>query len=710
MTPEEARARERALISSWSGSGATPPRVARRDRMGWLEAAGWGALDGFTLGFADEIGGLFNDGWKRQLRNKYARAAQDQAGAFGVGQFGSAFIPGLGILGSANRIARLGSRLAGGGRATTQASNAADVVRQMRAGAGGAGLTSATFGFGTAEGDALERLPSAIGAGVTGLALGASFPLASALLMKTGKVAHAPIRQGMQALGGKPDTARAEAALFERLRQDFGEDAGEKLLAAYRKDRRRGGSAPALLDITGENVSRLTEYAASVPGPGRNAMRTEVQRRIGQQQDMVEKAVTTATGGSKMFRQTIDELDLEQQQIAGPLYARLQYIDLPIDKPVPVQLDRTGRLPARPLRLGDILQRPGAQSAMRRAIELAQDRGLNLAALGIRLDSNGQWMLGSHVNLSAMDLVKQALDDMILTAKNPLSGFGRNQLGAIKQTTGEFVRVLDGLTAMAGHPGAYAQARNAYAGVAQLKNAAELGRDVFTPKSHSDFMADIGELLYPFNEHAGGRIMQEANRQAAIAGLRDALLERAMNARDGADLWKQTLGNPNVRTRIASVFGPIGKNGGYPRKAQAFFAKVRQEAERLLKINEVYSRRNSQTTPRMIERDDVDAALGEALVNVLTGDVRGAAVNAWGTALRGWLGKSPLTPREGEHLVARAIAPIRNEQSLLDLAAQFKAWEARRPPPAPHQARGARAASRAIVGSANAPVYQPMGA
>lgn len=728
MSLDDIRRREQDFLRRREAAQArTRPAVSvPRRAMGALPALGLGVLDGLSFGFADELAGAVNADWKRRLREGYAQAAEDQGFLFGAGALGSALIPGLGALGAAARLerlglaaggdtvlGRLGARAAGVTKPTLRRpETAAEIWRNMRAGAGGTALASALYGFGTGEGNALERAPAALGSGIVGFGLGAGFPLAAALLGRGQRLAETPARGFVQALSGNPNTARAEGALFTRLQQDFGDDAGGGLLAAYRKDRSTGGSPPALLDLAGENVSRLTEYAAAAPGPGRNLMHAEVERRIGQQQDMVERAIAYATRASKgerdagatAFQRTLRELDLDQQRLAGPAYAKLQYIELPIDAEVLLRMHPD--LPARPLRLVDILARPSAREAMRDAVRLAQDKGLDLRALGIVLDESGQWMLGPRVNLAALDLVKQALQDRILVAKNPMSGFGANQLGALKNTTSELVRVLDALTARAGHAGEYARARNIFAGTAQMKEAAELGRSVFTPGRHSDFLSEAEEMLYPLASD-GTRPINQANRMAAIIGLRDAMMEKAMSARDGADLWRATLGNPNVRTRIAAVFGPIGSKGGYPRRAKAFFDKVRQEAQRLLNIHQVYSRRNSQTTPRLIERDDVDQALGQAMVSVLSGDLVGAAKHSWSSWIGRYLDKTPLTAPEAEHLVTTAIAPIRNEQTLLELANRYNSWRARQGRPRPFSNAWAQGLARAMIANANAPAYEP---
>jgi hypothetical protein len=279
----------------------------------------------------------------------------------------------------------------------------------------------------------------------------------------------------------------------------------------------------------------------------------------------------------------------------------------------------------------------------------------------------------------------------------------------MKRTAAQLTNVLDALTAQAGHPGAYAAARNVYAGVARLKEAAELGRTVFRPGAHADFMAEVNE----FNGN-------EAERVALLAGLRDALLERAYGASDGANLYRQLLGNKGVRERIAAVFGPLGARGAPSRAAQSFFARVRREAERLVRINQVYSRNNSQTAPRMMEQEATDEALADAMVNLLTGNTTGTALQLARRLGAGLLGQSAMTGKEAAHIVHQTIRPLRaparngraaaaadntddamdptQRMDLDEFLKRYATWAQRAPRFTPYHARAAQAVARGAVG------------
>lgn len=717
MTPEEeARLLDFVEQQSNTQAQAAQREVMNRPRIGMTEAALLGGLDGLTFGWGDEAAGLFDPNLKKRLRERYELARDQQGGAFFAGALGSSFVPGLGLLGLAGKLGRAGSLIATGGKAVTTASRLAQRARA----AAGAGIPAGIlYGAGGARNSQstepgadprlMDRVLGGIGGGVAGGVIGGAFPLASAALMRMGKVAHMPVRAAMQAVTGKPDIARAEAALFERIKQDYGDDAATALEAAYWRDRAKGGSKPALIDlkpkVTGqdgkavevapENVLRLTEYAGAAPGPGRNLVRAEVARRQEQQASRVEDWIEKKTGGDNTYQDDIAALNAAQQEAAGPLYAQLHDIHLPADP-----------------RLREIMARPAVRHAVQKAIELGLNKGWNLQRMGMvgedelvklfsrmpGVNSAQSTPMGGSMSLAGLDLVKQALDDAIMVARNPASGFGLNARGALKKTAAEFTAALDDAVARAGKGDIYRQARDAHAGFAALKDAAELGRSVFTPGAHSDWMSEAMALS------------TQSERDAALIGLRDAMLEKAWNAKDGADLYRLLLGSKGARMRIASLFGPIGANGGFSPGANRFFGQVRKEAERLMNINQVYSRTGSQTQPRMLEQSDTDEALGQALVNVLTGDVRGAMMIGLGKATKAAFGKSPLTPKEAEHVVRESISPlhaVRYQKATksrpeipaqpLELAARLRAWEARLGQPKPYRALASQATARGAI-------------
>jgi hypothetical protein len=705
MTPEEEQLL--AYIERQQQAGPVRPRGPR---IGMSEAALLGGVDGLTLGWGDELVGLASTDLKKKLRERSALAREQQGGAFFGGAVASSFVPGLGILGAAGKVARLGGRLANAGRATTTASRLAE---KARFGAGAGATLGGVYGAGAADplddtprkptDEALARLTGLGGGAAAGAGLGAGFPLLAAAAVRAAPVAAMPVRAAYQALGGKMDTKRAEAAMMDRLKMDFGD--ADALEAAYWRDRARGGSKPAVIDLKAEtvgqdgkkafapaeNTSRLVEYAAAMPGPGRNLTRIEMERRQAAQLDQVESWIEKKTGGKATFQSTMDELASAQQAESGPLYAAVRNVEIPFT-------------PA----LRALWDRPDVRTAITNAIRLGKNKGWDLRSMGALADDESvdlfnvgrQGVPGTpgyqpgRMHLGVLDLVKQSLDDAILLSRDPASGYGKNARGALQKTAGEFVDALDEAVAQVGRTGEYRAARDAYAGFAALEDAAELGRKVFSPGAHSDWMAEAGKLS------------TKSQLEAARAGLRDAMLERAWEGADGRDLYRVLMGNKGARNRIAALFGPLGANGGYPPGARRFFQQVQQEAERVVNLRQVYSRTGSQTAPRQLEADEVDDALGEALVNVMMGDIKGAFLGGLKTTLKGAFGKSPLTPKEAEYVVREGLKPMAAQRPTkannyqgkpLELAARMRAFDARKPAVSAYRPNASLALSRGVL-------------
>jgi hypothetical protein len=686
---------------AWREAPVAPEQPLTRNQ--WLDLVwdtGAGAVDAATFGFADELVGLAGgDGARDWVRGQFKSAQRDNPGFFFGGGLATAAIPGFGLLANAGRLTNAGRR----------ATQGASLVEKARFGAGVGAGAGALYGAGS--GDTMEERLAFAGSGaLAGAALGAALPPVAAAMGRVFKGVTPATRQAAQFVGDtvpgfgrlpgfrptqtapanprlkalegvpllnrlpgvQPTTSRAEALLFERAVEDLAPDGGnvaDALEAVYRSNRAVGGSKPTLLDLTGENVSRVTEYAASLPGPGRNMMRSAVDERISDQAARVEAIINKKTGapakGGDSLRTTLAALDEEQRRLAAPLYAKVRDVMVRPDLPVKVRkpLGRGGQDDFETLRLADILARPSVQRATLRAAQLAAEFGEDLAAQGLR-PGGVITRADGRVRLDLLNWIKMGLDAEIQISRNPAANIDRAELAAMKRTAAQLVDVLDGLVAAEGRPGEYARARTMYSGVARMKDAAELGRRVFAPGEggHSGFLDDAAELLYP-TATSGAPVMQKAEIRAALAGLRDSLMERALSAGDGRDLYKAVLGNKAIRQRIAAVFGPLTKTGLPNPAARGFFRQVFAEAERLRRIRETYSRTGSQTAPRQFEAEAVDQELSAAFINTLFDAAGGNPMQAMMGAGRNLLmggitQKQPLTSKEAAQVVQTALAPL----------------------------------------------------
>lgn len=164
-----------------------------------------------------------------------------------------------------------------------------------------------------------------------------------------------------------------------------------------------------------------------------------------------------------------------------------------------------------------LLGRPSFVQAVRRAAQLANERGLNFQAPAIDAPTTG----------GSLHLIKQALDDMLQTPM-PQSGIGRNEAAAIRATRNEIVGMMDRYI-----PG-YESARAAYANMSRPVNQMAIGErlaDTLSPP-----MNDFTEIpnVTPGRFAAAMRDPDETAR--AATGFQGARMDRIMDPAQMRDI------------------------------------------------------------------------------------------------------------------------------------------------------------------------------
>lgn len=142
--------------------------------IGALHAGLLGAYDGATFGWGDEIAGVFNEDWKRDLRRGYGRAWDEQGLAFMGGQLAGSLAP-FGVGGLAARAATRATGAAA--RGLTSASLGLGGRAAAGASLGAAGGAIGGAGRTDREG-AADRVMGGLGGAAFGAAVGGAFPIA----------------------------------------------------------------------------------------------------------------------------------------------------------------------------------------------------------------------------------------------------------------------------------------------------------------------------------------------------------------------------------------------------------------------------------------------------------------------------------------------------------------------------------------------------
>lgn len=218
--------------------------------------------------------------------------------------------------------------------------------------------------------------------------------------------------------------------------------------------------------------------------------------------------------------------------------------------------------------------------------------------LGQRTLAPGGGGMVPGLKLQTLDYVKQALDDMIGTAKNAGRRGEASRLTGMKK---DLVAELDRLDTTGGR---YAEARATYSGPSQSVEALELGGD-FLKMSTGEIRATLKGM---------GPGDQEFARVGAAQRLRDMVDA----AGDNRDAVARIFGNKATRDRIEAMFGQV---------ATARMAKA-MSAENMMTRTNRFVRGGSQTMDKaaeMAEGRSVGSQVGEdALKGYLAGGWRGA--------------------------------------------------------------------------------------
>lgn len=187
-------------------------------------------------------------------------------------------------------------------------------------------------------------------------------------------------------------------------------------------------------------------------------------------------------------------------------------------------------------KIGELLQTPFGQQALSRARTIAANEQRDPTSLGFDLDPQGDVILTRVPSMQTLDYVKRGMDDVLEQNRNPITGrlqldeAGRAQNGVKNAFLSEMDRI---------NP-AYAQARAAYAGPAQARDAMTAGQDAFSlpPNTVAQSVAN----------------QTESNMPLFQLGYRDSLVNQANRVRYNANPFDATLGNPMAEQRLRTVY------------------------------------------------------------------------------------------------------------------------------------------------------------
>ena len=368
-----------------------------------------------------------------------------------------------------------------------------------------AGLAGATAGIGESEAELFSPETGKEALTGSGIAM-ASVPVAKGLGLLAGKT----YRTAVSAMFDNPQRMgvdQSRAMIREALSADAGGvDEAIKMILD------KAGKPYTLADI-GPNSRAYLDAVNQLPGPGKQVAKTFLEDRDKGLLKRLTSDMQVAFGSKAAFFDEFNALKDARSAIGGKLYGAA------LPRPIEITSEFT-----------DLLQRPSMKQAYDRAVVLAQEQGVKLPKVQINPDTGklvtDKGLPVTNIDTTLMHYMKMGLDDLVYTGKSPTSGIGSTQLGAIKQTRGAFLDLLDNANP------AYKRARDYWSSDTSVLKAMDEGRSIFSKKP-----ADLDELLNDV------LTMSKSEKNAVRLGTMQSLLDRLGGAQT-TDTMVSAVGNP----------------------------------------------------------------------------------------------------------------------------------------------------------------------
>lgn len=618
-------------------------------KMSGLSASNVGMSQGLTFGFGDElmagalapveavVGGIqgkgfsLSDAYNRNLERERAMISQARESApvaTGIGELAGGLMTGGKLAGAG---ATLVGRTAGQGLATRAAAGAAE-------GAAYGGL----YGFGAGEGGASERLGDAAGGAIAGGIVGGAIPVVGAGVQKT----LTPVARRVGAMIN-PKAAQQQRGIDRVLKE--AEAAGlspEDLVRGVQE-----GRAVGQMD---QNLSDLTRAVKRQPGPARKIINDALDEGYTANNAAAKQAAVQGlnkpivSGSREVAVQTPENVTLLSSIHSEPNFYKWRdafakskskgadkaYSDAfarnwGTDGP-PFALDnivKSGRIPAEALR-----------SAQR--IAQAEGRPFGQTLVASLDDASGQVTFSRLPSLEETELIRRGLASA--TTKAFRSGDGA--VGAAYRALEKELRgVLDDASP------ALRAVRKAYATASQIQEAGDEGLGLLSKS------ADEIEYLVS----GKSKVEMEAMRKGFASALK-AAIERGQTNRDAV---RNIFGSERNRRALAAL---------WPDKDE--FAKFRRQMENAAEFSAFRQnvQGNSRTQQDLADAGELGGGLGNAARNLMTGNVRGAVVDALMTFMGRSINPAKGLPEETLRRMAQILVE-RNPQQIQTLLTQVEA-------------------------------------
>jgi hypothetical protein len=496
-----------------------------------------------------------------------------------------------GALGTATEL--LGGGVAGAGLAngglTAARFLAPDAGIAARAAASAADAAGLGGFSGAMEGNGLqERAANALKGAAAGAAAGTALPVAGAILHGV----TAPVVGNLRARINPEGYAQSQVAraISEsgRTPTQLGQDVA---------DANAAGQPYTLADALGNPGQRMLSTVARAPGEGRTAAVDFLNARQAGQGERVGNIIDEGLGAGNTARQTTDQLTEQGRRESAPFYQDAL-------NQRPVWSDRMQQF------FNDPVTAQGLREGVRvqRLESLATGQPFNPLDHAITgFNEAGDPIVSGVPNMRTINLIKKGWDNILEGYRDPTSGrlaldeYGR----ALDNVRRSFLNEVDRLNP------AYAQARAAYAGPAQVRDAVTAGSQAASRGRAADNIARFNALTAP-------------SQQGFRAGYADARVGNIERAAEGANKVR-----PLTSQKAQQELDALSLHQGPVQPGQLNPLQQRLSREQTMFDTRNQALGNSKTTENFADADamGVDPHL---IGQVISGNWHGAV----GSALR----------------------------------------------------------------------------
>ena len=340
------------------------------------------------------------------------------------------------------------------------------------------------------------------------------------------------------------------------------------------------GPEATIADVSGQSGKRLLDLLATLPGKTKDLTEQLIRGRQTGRTERIMTAADEALGTQgKGFVSSLNALEATQKAAQAPFRAQLEGLSVRADDD-----------------LMKILNREPA--AFKAAADLARREGeipIDLSKLKV----------GDDIPFDALDTVKKAL--WTIAEKEKVNFAPTAESRAVNGIRVALTNKMDQLSPRDAGGSIYKQARDAFAGPAELRSAIETGRGAMKTDA-----IGVGELMKGMSASE-----LEAFRVGALQSLRDKVGTEAGQT-SLLNMWKNT----GTSDKLKEIFGNDYKK---------FASGIAKEAK--LKELETVGR-GSQSAERLLGAEDLSLmpAVGQAVAGAVQGNplpVMGAIPKIW---------------------------------------------------------------------------------